>query len=155
MKDTCSKVKAWNQIQFFTPEYIRTCDALAYEFKTFTISNIKPSNNKSFYCFYSQVIFNHWIQMNGMFFESKGLPLIYLNIISLLPKFDERRYIANSSDVAVIGISETKLDESFLQSEIQIINYDLLRRGRNPNDESVTCYIRSDISYIQKQYFPE
>ena len=63
--------------------------------------------------------------------------------------------MAYSSNAANIGVSESKLDESVLQSEIQINNYDLLRRDRNRNGGGVACYIRSDISYIQKQYFPE
>ena len=50
-----------------------------------------------------------------------------------------------------MGISESKLDESVLQWEIQIKNYDLLRRDRNRNRVVVACYI----SYIQKQYFSE
>ena len=48
------------------------------------------------------------------------------NIKSLFPKIDELRYMANYSNAAVIGISESKPDESVLQSEIQINNYDLL-----------------------------
>ena len=28
-------------------------------------------------------------------------------------------------------------------------------RDRKRNDEGVACYVTSDISYIQKQYFPE
>ena len=88
-------------------------------------------------------------------FKSKGLHLNHLNINSLLQKIDELRYIANSSNAAVIGISKSKLDESVLQSEIQINNYDLPRRDRNRNGGGVACYIRSDISYIQKQCFPE
>ena len=63
--------------------------------------------------------------------------------------------MAYSSNAANIGVSESKLDESVLQSEIQINNYDLLIRDRNRNDGGVACYIRSDISYIQKQHFPE
>ena len=43
----------------------------------------------------------------------------------------------------------------FFNLEIQINNYDLLRRYRNRNGGGVDCYIRSDISYIQKQCFPE
>ena len=39
--------------------------------------------------------------------------------------------------------------------EIQKNNYDLLLRDRNRNGGGVACFIRSDISYIQKQYFPE
>ena len=66
-------------------------------------------------------------------FTSKGLHIIHLHIKSLLPKIPELRYIANSSNAVVIGISESKLDESVLQSEIQINNYDLLRRDRNRN----------------------
>ena len=63
--------------------------------------------------------------------------------------------MAYSSNAANIGVSESKLDESVLQSEIQINNYDLLSRDRNRNDGGVACYTRSDISYIQKQHFPE
>ena len=84
-------------------------------------------------------------------FKSKGLHIIHLNINILLPKIDDLRYIANSSNAAVIGISESKLDESILQSEIQINSYDLLRQDKNRIDGGVTCYI----SYIQKQYCPK
>ena len=86
--------------------------------------------------------------------ELKRSFIKYLNITSLLPKIDELRNIANSGNAAFIGISKSKLDESVLQSEIQINSFDLLRRDRNKNG-GVACYIRSDISYIQKQYFPE
>ena len=56
--------------------------------------------------------------------------------------------MANSNNPAVIGISESKHDEFVLQSEIQINNYDPVRRDRNRNGGGVACYIRSDISYI-------
>ena len=87
-------------------------------------------------------------------FKSKGLHLIHLNIKRLLPKIDELPYKANSSNAAG-EISESKFDESVLQSEIQINNYDLIRRDRNRNGGGVACYIKSDIGYIQKQYFRE
>ena len=83
-------------------------------------------------------------------FKSKRLHLIHLNINSLVPKIDEVRH---SSNAAVIGIAKSKLDESVRQSKIQINNYDLLCRDRNRNGGDVACYIRSDISHIQKQYF--
>ena len=84
-------------------------------------------------------------------FKSKGLHIIHLNINILLPKIDDLRYIANSSNAAVIGISESKLDESILQSEIQINSHDLLRQDKNTIGRGVTFYI----SYIQKQYCPK
>ena len=62
--------------------------------------------------------------------------------------------IAERTKAGVIGITESKLDESIFQSEIQIDNYDLLPCDRNRNRGVVACYIRSDISYVQKDFFP-
>ena len=87
-------------------------------------------------------------------FRSKGIHLIHLNVNNLLPKIDEIRYIADRTKAAVIGITESTLDESIFRSEIQIDNYDLLQCDRNRNGGSVACYIRSDISYVQKDFFP-
>ena len=61
--------------------------------------------------------------------------------------------LAERTKAAVIGITEFKLDESIFQSEIQIDNYDLLWCDRNRNGGDVACYIRSDISYVQKDFF--
>ena len=87
-------------------------------------------------------------------FTSKGIRLIHLNVNSLLPKIDEICYIAERTKAAVIGITESKLDEFIFQSESQIDNYDLLRCDRNENGGGVACYIRSDISYVQKDFLP-
>ena len=38
--------------------------------------------------------------------------------------------------------------------EIQTDYYDLLRCDRNRNCGGVACYIRSDICYLQKDFFP-
>ena len=168
----CTKVKVCNEIHFFTRLYIRAYVALDnfclnYSFNMFTTANIKQLNNKPFYCIL--LLLSDDISLNPgpknnlqpldsnewNVFKSKGLHLIHLNINSFLSKIDALRYIANSSNAAVIGISESKLDKSLLQLEIQINNYDLLRRDRNRNGGRVPCYIRNDISYNQKQYFPE
>ena len=45
----------------------------------------------------------------------------------MLPKIDELSNITKLSNAAVIGISESKLDDSVLSSEIQIDNYNTLR----------------------------
>ena len=133
---------------------------LNYSFKIFTISNIKRLNNKSFY--HILLLLSGDIRLNPgpkknlqpldsnewNVFKTKRLHPIHLNINSLLPKIVELRYIANSSYAAVIGISESTHNGSVLQSEIQINNYDLLRRDRNRNGGGVACYIRSDLSYI-------
>ena len=64
-------------------------------------------------------------------FRSRYLHFIHLNVISLIPKIEEIRYIAVSNNVAVIGICESKLDASVLEQEITLDNYKILRCDRN------------------------
>ena len=92
---------------------------LNYLSKFFTISNIKRLSNKSFYRMLLRLSSD--ISLNPgptnslqpldsnewNVFKSKGLHLIHLNISSLLPKTDKLQYIANSSNAAVIGISDS------------------------------------------------
>ena len=56
-------------------------------------------------------------------FKSRGLHFIHLNINSFLPKIEELPITAKSTNAAIIGISESKLDESVLEPEIQIDYY--------------------------------
>ena len=62
--------------------------------------------------------------------------------------------IAERTQAAVIGITESKLNKSIFQLEIQTDYYDLLRCDRNRNCGGVVCYIRSDICYVQEDVFP-
>ena len=80
-------------------------------------------------------------------FKSRGLHFIHLNINSLLTKIEELRITAKSTNAAIIGISESKLDESVLEPEIQIDDYKILRCDRNRHGGGVACYIRNDLSY--------
>ena len=73
----------------------------------------------------------------------------------MLLKIDEFRHIARLTNTAVIGISESKLDDSVPTLEIQIDQYDLLRCGRNRHGGGVPCYIRNDIIYNVKSYLPK
>ena len=88
-------------------------------------------------------------------FKIKGLHLLHLNINSLLPKIDKLRYMVNLSNAAVIGITQSKLDDCILDSEIQIDNYQVLRCDRNRKGGGVACCVRNDLSYIAKNFFPE
>ena len=64
-------------------------------------------------------------------FKHRGLYFLHLSINSLLPKIYELRHIARLTNPVVIGISESKLDDFVLTSEIQIDEYGLLRCDRN------------------------
>ena len=80
-------------------------------------------------------------------FSKRGLHLIHLNINSLLSKIDELREIAKKTRATVIGITESKLDGSVLDGEINIDGYELVRSDRNRHGKGVACYIRNDISF--------
>jgi len=75
-------------------------------------------------------------------FKKRGLHFIHLNVNSLLPKIDEIRYVAQNTNAAVIGITESKLDDSILDSEIAINRYDVLRKDRNRKGQGIVFFIR-------------
>ena len=87
-------------------------------------------------------------------FNNRGFHFIHLNINSLLSKIEELRFIAKSTNAAVIGISESKLDASVLEQEISIDNYKILRCDRNRHGGGVACYIRNDLNYNILSVFP-
>ena len=66
-------------------------------------------------------------------FNKCGLHFFHVNINSVLPKIEEIRYIAHSVNLSIIGLSESKLDNSVNDNEISIPGYDILRKDRNKN----------------------
>ena len=83
-------------------------------------------------------------------FKARGLHFIHININSRLPKIEELRRIACQSKAAVIGISESKLNNSIFDSEIEIDGYNTLRFGRNRHVGGVACYVINDLSFPKK-----
>ena len=55
---------------------------------------------------------NHRLTEDLKVFKNRGLHFIHLNINSLLSKIDELREIVKASHVTVLGITESKLDDS-------------------------------------------
>ena len=85
-------------------------------------------------------------------FKKRGLHFVHLNINSLPSKMAELRQIAEDTNSAVIGLSETKLDKTIFDSEISIPNYSLIRNYRNRKGGGVACYIRGDICFNSQNY---
>jgi hypothetical protein len=71
----------------------------------------------------------------------KGMHFIHVNARSILPKMSELRIMAKESKAAVIAISETWLDSSVINSEIQIEGYSILRNDRDRHGGGVCTYI--------------
>ena len=60
------------------------------------------------------------------------------------------RYIARSSNAAVIGKPETKLGNKVYDSEVAVDGCNIVWNDRNRNGGGVACYIRNNICFNRK-----
>ena len=88
-------------------------------------------------------------------FNKRGLHMIHLNINSVLSKIDELRVVAKKSKAAVIGVTESKLDATVLDGEVNIDGYEVIRSDRNRHGGGVACYVRNDISFNIRSDFSD
>ena len=79
--------------------------------------------------------------------QQKGLHFVGINTRSLLPKIDELRLFAHSNKSSIICISESWLDNSISNNEIEIPDYSIERCDRNRNGGGVCLYIRNTLAY--------
>ena len=79
--------------------------------------------------------------------KARGLHFCQLNINSLSYKIDELGDITNYIIPAILGITESKLDSSVTNVEVNINGYIIIRNERNRNGGSVACYIRNDLCF--------
>ena len=138
----------------FTIETVRITNKinklfLETNFKLFSVNKMKNKNN---YLYLKVLLIlsgdinpgpanRHQIKDHKFeVFTRKGLPFIHLNINSLLPKIDELRYITKNANAAVIGISETKLDNTVYDSVVAIDGYNIARSDRNRKGGGAACY---------------
>ena len=71
--------------------------------------------------------------------------MAYLNINSLRHKIIDVRDRLNTTPCDILGLSETKLDHTFPDTQFHISGYRLFRKDRNCNGGGLLTYIRSDI----------
>ena len=69
---------------------------------------------------------------------------------NLLSKIDELRDITNFIRPAILGATESKLDSSVTNAEVNINEYSIIRNDRNGNGGGVSCYIRNDLCFNKK-----
>ena len=80
-------------------------------------------------------------------FKKRRMHFIQINTNSFLPEIDEVHYIANITNVSIIGVSETMIDETTLSSELEVDCYDLVRLDPSRRVGGVACYIKSSMAY--------
>ena len=90
-----------------------------------------------------------WIR-GAFILSTSALIVCYLKSTNL----STNENIAKLSNAAVIGITESKLDDSVLSSEIHIDNYNTLFCDWTRHGGGVVCYIRNDLSFDIKSFFP-
>ena len=81
--------------------------------------------------------------------------MIHLNTNSVLSKIDELRVLAKKSKAAVVGVTESKLDATVLDGEVNIDGYEVIRSDRNRHGGRVACYVRNDISFNVRSDFSD
>ena len=162
--DFFNDVRTGTRSEFFAFEFMNICNdfhfLVARMNSTFySVSKLKYRNMNSY--FHLLILLSGDISLNPgpnhqhklqclnewNIFKSRGLHFIHLNINSLLTKIEELRITAKSTNAAIIGISESKLDESVLEPEIQIDDYKILQCDRNRCRGGVACYVRNYLSY--------
>ena len=87
--------------------------------------------------------------------NKRGLHMIHLNINSVLSKIEELRVVARKSKAAIIGVTESKLDATILDGEVNIDGYEVIRSDRNRHGGGVACYVRNDISFNVRSDFSD
>ena len=77
-------------------------------------------------------------------FRKEGMHILHLHINILISKIDEVRC------VPIIGIGQSKLDLSILNTKADIEVYDVIRLNCSGRGGRVTWYIRKSLSYNHK-----
>ena len=83
---------------------------------------------------------NHQLTENLKVFKNRRLHFIHFNINSLLSKIDELREMVKTSNATVVGITESKLDDSINNCELCIEGYCIIRLDRNRKGGGIVLY---------------
>ncbi|XP_072017060.1 uncharacterized protein [Amphiura filiformis] len=79
--------------------------------------------------------------------KGKGLHFMHFNTRSLLPKISELRCLISDAKPAAVAISETWLDESVPDNEINIQGYAVPCHDRDREGGGVCVYVHNDIAF--------
>ena len=93
--------------------------------------------------------FIYRLQMHG---KSNPANLIagFLNMNSIRNKFSALQHILCNDYVDLMGVSETKLDDTFPHGQFHVDNYVLSRKDRTSHGSGVALYVQSDILHRRR-----
>jgi hypothetical protein len=106
------------------------------------------------YYFFGNVYNEVFCDINDTYFNVfvKGKPkdalsCNFLNARSLANKFDEIKILLSTAKLDVFCISESWLDQSFDDKDLNINGYNIVRSDRNRNGGGLVSYIRESLSF--------
>ena len=76
----------------------------------------------------------------------KGLRIFHINICSLRDKLTELQLFCDKHRPHVLSLNKTWLDDSFLDSELYLPGYQLLRRDRDRYGGGIAVYIAENLN---------
>ena len=79
--------------------------------------------------------------------SQKNLTIYSLNIHHMMKHFEELKLLLENDNPDIIGINETKLDETIHDSDIKISNYNIICKDQDKFGGGVVMYIRESLNY--------
>ena len=83
-------------------------------------------------------------------FFNRGLAIACLNINSLTAHIDELRVFIRDSEIDILAINESKLDNTTKEHEVYLPGYEIVRRDRQITGRQgggVCFYLRSNLNF--------
>ena len=81
-----------------------------------------------------------------LIFRKKGIVIAHLNIQSILPKIEELRFHVDQSNIKILSINETFLDQTINDCEIGIPGFDLFRNDLSRTGGGSLLYVCESLS---------
>ena len=81
------------------------------------------------------------------------LNIAHLNVSSLLKNIDEIRHLMNNNKIHILGLSETRLDDSVLDNEIRIDDYNIIRLDRKRTGGGIILYVHESVQFVTHHDF--
>ena len=167
-----ARLKDCHKSNFFSIELIKITNSINsaeihLDFCYFTLSKLHFKKNKHMKFYQLLILLSGDISLNpgpcqympdqnkDLFepFCKRGLHFLHINVNSLPSKIEELRNIVGCTKPAILGITESKLDSSIPDQEVNISGYSILRNDRNRNGGGVACYIRADLCFNRRNVF--
>ena len=83
--------------------------------------------------------------------KMRGFKIAFLNICSLTCHYDELCVFMEDRAIDILGLNETRLDNTIADSQFDIEGYDIIRRDRNRNGGAVAIYVAQSLTYVNRQ----